>query len=158
MRFFSRAGNATGQISSHCRRDWNGNTCNEFFQNLDSIFVAKCFYEVFSCFVFKHMGSAVCMWLIPLHGILFVEWNQRSQIFRRYFVTVSDIIDFENLLHGLHVVKKRKIRASRRRHWRHELVFMKLTILHYLSTRFSLANGVKKWQCNMIFSAIVAES
>ena len=56
---------------------------------------------------------------------------------------------------ALHVVKERKKRASRRRH---ELVLMKLTILHHLSTRFSLANGVKKLQCNMIFSAIVAES
>ena len=56
---------------------------------------------------------------------------------------------------ALYVVKKRKKRASRRRH---ELVLMKLTILHHLSTRFSLANGVKKLQCNMIFSAIVAES
>ena len=75
----------------------------------------------------------------------------------RSFVTVSDIIDFEILLHhmALHVVKKRKKRASRRRD---ELVLMKLTILHHLSTRFSLANGVKKLQCNMIFSAIVAES
>ena len=78
VRFFSRAGNATGQISSQ----W-------ISQNLHSIFVARCFYEVFSCFVFKHMVSAVCMWLIPLHRILFVEWNQRFQIFRRYFVTVS---------------------------------------------------------------------
>ena len=28
MRFFSRAGNATVQISSHCQREWSGNTCN----------------------------------------------------------------------------------------------------------------------------------
>ena len=72
--------------------------------------------------------------------------RMKSKISNRQalFCHSFDIIDFENLLHGLHIVKKRKIRASRRRHWRHELVFMKLTILHYLSTRFSLANGVKK--------------
>ena len=85
VRFFSRAGNATGQISSHCRRNWNGNTCDEFLQNLNLIFMAKFFYKVFSCFVFKHIVYAVFRWLISLHRILFVEWNQRFQFFMRSF-------------------------------------------------------------------------
>ena len=73
----------------------------------------------------------------------------------RSFVTVSDIIDFEILLIAWHCMLLKNARNARPEG---ELVLMKLTILHHLSTRFSLANGMKKLQCNMIFSAIVAES